>query len=91
MENNNFISSVHFVFYDKKSVYNCFQTIMDRSVRKVAPTLAINPLPLINVAFSTKQNGDFSSNIEYGGGGPQQHGISQKVQLVVRIMELGVK
>ena len=51
----------------------------------------ITPLPLINVGFSTKQNADFSSNIEYGGGGAQEHGISQIVQPIVRIIELGVK
>ena len=32
-------------------------------------TLEITHLPLINVGFSKKQNGEFSSNIEYGGGG----------------------
>ena len=54
----------------------------------------ITPLPLINVGFSTKQNADFSSNIKYGGGGgggAQEKGISQIVQPIVRIIELGVK
>ena len=45
--------------------------------------------------FPGEKNGDFSylknSNIEYGGGGPQEHGISQILQPIVRKIELGVK
>ena len=66
--------------------YNYEQKCWEGSI-----TFEIAPLPLINVGFSTKENGDFSSNIEYGGGGPQEHAISQIVQPVVRIIELGVK
>ena len=46
------------------------------------------------MGFENFENGDFSSTFEYGGGGgagPQEHGISQIVQPIVRIMELGVK
>ena len=45
--------------------------------------------------FRGEKNGDFcylkNSNIEYGGGGPQEHGISQILQPIVRKIELGVK
>ena len=70
-------------------------TIMDKSVGEGSFILQITPLLLINVGFSRGKNGDFSclknSNIEYGGGGPQEHGIFQILQPIVRIIELGVK
>ena len=90
MENNNFVSSVNVVFYDE----NCLQLFLDNPGQKCwegSVTFEIPPPPLINVGFCTKQNGDFSSNIEYGGGGPQEHALSQIVQPIVKIIELGVK
>ena len=67
---------------------------MDKSVGKVTSFYRYPP-PLFNVGFSRGKNGDFSylknSNIEYGGGGPQEHGISQTLQPIVRKIELGVK
>ena len=45
--------------------------------------------------FPGGKNGDFcylkNSNIEYGGGGPQEHVISQILQPIVRKIVLGVK
>ena len=78
---------------------HCFTLVKVQSWKKVLGRyhyLEITPLPLINVGFSTKQNGDFSCNIEYEEGGgrghkSKEHGISQMVQPIVRIMELGVK
>ena len=32
-----------------------------------------------------------NSNNEYGGGGPQEHGICQILQPIVKIIKLGVK
>ena len=72
--------------------------IMGKSVGKVASFYRQPPpppLPVFNVGFSRGKTGDFSylknSNIEYGGGGPQEHGISQILQPIVRKIELGVK
>ena len=99
MENNNFVSSVNVVFYDEI----CLQLFSDNPGQKcwegsvtfeIAPFPPSPPPPLINVGFCTKQNGDFSdfsSNTEYGGGGPQEHALSQIVQPIVRIIEVGVK
>ena len=57
--------------------------------------LQIPPSPFSMLDFPGEKNGDFSylknSNIEYGGGGSQEHGISQILQAIVRKIELGVK
>ena len=57
--------------------------------------LQIPPSPFSMLDFPGEKNDDFSylknSNIEYGGGGPQEHGISQILQPIVRKIELGVK
>ena len=67
---------------------------MVRSVGKVTSFYRYPPPPFQCWIFQGK-NGDFSylknSNIEYGGGGPQEHGISQISQPIVRKIELGVK
>ena len=72
---------------------------MDKSVGKVTSFYRY-PLPLYMkssnvVGFPRGKNGEFSylknSNIEYGGGGPQEHGISQILQPIVGKIELGVK
>ena len=66
-----------FSFFDTlfPASYNNGQKCWEGSI-----TLEITPLLLINVGFPAKQNGNFSSNIEYGeerggGGGAQEHGI----------------
>ena len=60
---------------------------MDKSVGKVASFYRYPPSPISMLDFPGKKNGDFSylknSNIEYGGGGPQEHGIFQILQQIV--------
>ena len=73
--------TLEIAYYTKLVCGNAVSTILDKGVGKEASLLKYPPpppppLPLINVGFSTKQNGDFSSNIEYGGGGPQEHALS---------------
>ena len=68
---------------------------MDKSVGMVTSFYRYHPPPFQCWIFQRKKNGDFSylknSNIEYGGGGPQEHGISQILQPILRKTELGVK
>ena len=56
--------------------------------------LQIPPSPFSMLDFPGGKKGDFcylkNSNIEYEGGGPQEHGISQILQPIVRKIELGV-
>ena len=94
MENNNCISSVNFVLYAK----NCLQLFSDNHGQKCWEgnfILQIPPSPFSMLDFPGEKKGDFcylkNSNIEYGGGGPQEHGISQILQPVVRKIKLGVK
>jgi len=47
MENNNCIFSKKNLCYTPKTVYTCFQTIMDKSVGKVASFLQIPPLFIV--------------------------------------------
>ena len=57
--------------------------------------LQIPPSPFSMLDFPGEKNGDFSylknSNIEYGVGGPQEHGISHILQPIVKKIALGVK
>ena len=68
---------------------------MDKSIGKVTSFYRYPPSPFSMLDFPGEKNGDFSylknSNIEYGRGGPQEHGISQILQPIVRKIELGVK
>ena len=63
----------------------------EQKCREGSITLEITPLPFINAGFSRKQNGDFSSNIAYGGGGGGNKSMVFSKLSIVRIIELGVK
>ena len=78
MENNNCISSKNFVLYAK----NCLQLFSDNHGQTFWEgnfILQILPSPFSMLDFRGEKNGDFcylkNSNIEYGGGGPQEQGF----------------
>ena len=64
---------------------------MDKSVGKVALFFQVPPSPFSMLNFSGDLSYLKNSNIEYGGGRPQEHAISHILLPIVKNVELGVR
>ena len=96
MENNNFVSSVNVVFYDEICLQlfseNPGQKCWEGSVTFEIAPFAPPPPSLSMLDFALNKMVTFPpTSWEYGGGGPQEHALSQIVQPIVTIIELGLK